>query len=396
MIKDKYYLYIIILILLLILTACNPDNFSDFTSKEEISNEMKKEDYTKIIQFIIDSLNNKEKSELVEFTITEILKLEEKEEFNLIKNVIIQLVRYEDYEKLKTFTKYLSINEEKYYNINNSFNEIVEPYVLAANEIPEIQVRLSSLSSERLNLMDQIPYKIPLEGKIPEPFSGIILQKIDSNTYRITHNVVSKEFILKTFETEFTSQGSFNLTVIQSGIETIVLQNGFEKDFEVLYEIPKSYESQINQIVKITNEMGELEDALHNYESIVSNFDNTLGSTIDAWSPIGVAQEKNNKGELKEVSKTIPLLNVSQLKEALTLGLEKQVVINLIGKNNDEIDMEYYPHPDWIYSNDQWYLKISWNEDWTIAEYTIEYDGEGDTIIQYNKYSDGTEEERFY
>lgn len=379
----------------------------EFESKDEITKALEQENYDQVQQYIEDHLEDNDKSDIVSFAIASMVESKRTENIKFLQDMYKKLVEREDFVELENLAFYLEKTEAENESDSSLFYDVQQQilyYRDLKDQLPEVKKDNEKLKSERDQLVSTFPYDIPVVGKKVEGFSGVILQKINPTTYLVRHNVVNAQYVLITTQSEFTSAGQFALFVVHGGVKNYTLQNGFTQNFEVLYEIPEQYKDLIDELNDLESQIVAVESDMKSVEDSIEANGTVLNNRFESWfmeNGFDVGEEESpaqdsHQQELSDKSPAALKKSAEEIKKNFTLGMSLQDIEELVGSPTDEIDLEYYPHPDRLYDYQGVSIKTSWNEDWTLAEYSLEYAGEGDSIIQFSVYSDGTEEEKIF
>lgn len=333
-----------LLIGVFLLTACqNPNSDSEQSiDKEDIDKLIQEKNYEEIQGYISNNIQISNK-ESVQFAITSLNQTNEERNNNYFQKLFNSLSEDKDWDSIIKLIEGLETvdNQESVTRIKEEIKKYQE--IETKNE--EIQEEVDQLIRKKDELINNYPYPILLEDTTLHNIVGIISQKVSDSEFLITlkYAASGKEYILRTVKTNFSSTGEFSMYVIPGEISTYTLKNGFNKDFQVLYEIPNEnvdYIKNVNQLkVRIENLTQEMKSNNSNQQAGIE----VMEIFIDNIFKAKVSRERIENSEQNVNSDESSLFQVIDNKfylKGVTLGQEKDTVIKKLGEpdieNHDE------------------------------------------------------------
>jgi len=71
--------------------------------------------------------------------------------------------------------------------------------------------------------------------------------------------------------------------VVYGGLQTFTLQNGFDKEFEVLYEVPKQYKDVVEKINNLVENVNNIDRDVYETRNRIKDNDLILKDIFDSW-----------------------------------------------------------------------------------------------------------------
>lgn len=348
--KKLVYKIIILLLCLVIVSACEGSigvSKRSISEKKDIEKLTETKKYNEIQEFISGNLQDIENRHLVEFAISSLIQSKDIESLSFLKKTFQKLVKNEKWDSINGLIDSLE-NKYNQETINNVREEI-DIYQDSRTIIKELEIEKESLIQKKNKLEQEYPYEIMWSDTPIYEFYGSILQKINENEYRViqNHTNSNKQYVLKTFQSSYTSTGNFGMHVIPGEEEKFHLQNGFTEDFLTLYEIPEEHLDLANQIINTRIDINRISNEIDNYKvehnkNSIEMFMEDIFKMIESKRSIDKSNETNKKNNDSSV------FHVTDNKlyiRGVTLGDKKSMVIEKLGTPDEEKvdDSDYEP-----------------------------------------------------
>ncbi|MDJ0333305.1 hypothetical protein [Planococcus sp. S3-L1] len=347
--KKVWFIIVLSLSLLSLLSACSPASESPTSEvkvpmenfEEKIKKLIQARDYEGLHQFFTENRETIAKEEQIEIIIQAIAESDNPDFYAMVNTIFRDLVDTQSWDLILKLIKHWETDNNAY-----TLQEIesdIEKYL-------KIDSNLQSIDTDKENLLENIeqlkqsyPHEIAWTESYLQGFSGYLAQQINDWEYRVIDSYTKEEFVLVTFETEFTSPGDFSINVLPGETKEYTLQNGFSKPYKVLYEVPDSTLSQMNDIMKSYSRLEQLAEervtTLEEQESLVDR----LKNSFDNIFLLKGAQERVEVANSSDTSSSILTIEDHKFHiNGISLGHEKEQVLEKWGNPIEEkVDEEY-------------------------------------------------------
>ncbi|MGE6416091.1 hypothetical protein ACQKDD_18170, partial [Planococcus kocurii] len=281
------------------------------------------------------------KEEQIEIIVQAIAESDNPDFYAMVNAVFRDLVDTQNWNLILKLIKHWETDNNAY-----TLKEIesdIEKYLKTDSDLQSIETDEENLLKDIEQSKQIYPYEIVWTESYLQEFSGYLAQQINDREYRVIDSYTNEEFVLVTFETEFTSPGNFSINVLPGETKEYTVQNGFSKTYKVLYEVPDSTLSQINDIMKSYSRLEQLaEERVRTLEEQEGLVDRLKGSFDDIFLLKG-AEERVEVADSSDSSSSI--LTVEDHKfhiYGISLGHEKEQVLEKWGNPAEEkVDEEY-------------------------------------------------------
>lgn len=347
--KKVRFIVVLILTLLILLSACSPASESPTSEvdvpiesfEEKIEKLVQARDYEGLHQFFTENKETIAEEEQIEIIVQAIAESDNPDFYPLVNTVFRNLVDTQSWDLILKLIKYWETDNSAY-----TLKEIesdIEKYLKKDSDLQSIETDEENLLQDIEQLKQSYPYEIVWTGSYLQGFSGYLAQQIDDWEYRVIDTYTNEEFVLVTFETEFTSPGNFSINILPGETKEYTLQNGFSKTYKVLYEVPNTTLSQINDIMKNYSRLEQLKEekvmTLEEQERLVDR----LKDSFDNIFLLKGAEERVKVTNSSDSSSSI--LTVEDHKfhiYGISLDYEKEQVLEEWGNPIEEkVDEEY-------------------------------------------------------
>ncbi|KAA0958133.1 hypothetical protein FQ085_00015 [Planococcus sp. ANT_H30] len=290
--EQKKFRFIIVLFLsfLSLLSACSPTSESPTSEvkvpmesfEEKIKKLIQARDYEGLHQFFTENRETIAKEEQIEIIVQAIAESDNPDFYAMVNAVFRDLVDTQNWNLILKLIKHWETDNNAY-----TLKEIesdIEKYLKTDSDLQSIETDEENLLKDIEQSKQIYPYEIVWTESYLQEFSGYLAQQINDREYRVIDSYTNEEFVLVTFETEFTSPGNFSINVLPGETKEYTVQNGFSKTYKVLYEVPDSTLSQINDIMKSYSRLEQLaEERVRTLEEQEGLVDRLKGSFDDIF-----------------------------------------------------------------------------------------------------------------